>query len=449
MNMSDSNAIKKSIASTGISRRRFAQGMAATPLALGAATRRFGSARAQDSVKLVVLTHWGTQQQKEPLDAILAEYTQANPNVEIEHQSVDFAELLNRISTGQLGGDAPDIYHFYNLWLPDFAASELLSTPPEDVAADIAAAYAEGTVGGASFDGQAWGYPTEVNNYQLIYNKTMFEEAGIEAPPATFAELREHAKALTKGSGDNLTQAGIMFLQGWDSGVVHPWTSLLWSNGGQYVADDYSEALFNQQPGIDTLQLQSDIIADGSALLATLEDADFESGRAAMTIMANWWGATLRASDLGIDNVGVAPIPHGEGGTSTAVQYEWIWGVSNTSQNAEAAWAFLKWLNSPRDGAADASSPMGEFLTSALNAIPGRTSDQTAHADVLGDPFVAPFVEALASSRSEPIIPGAQEIKTALQKQIESVWFGQSSPTDALNQAAEEANRILEEKMGA
>jgi multiple sugar transport system substrate-binding protein len=447
--MNDRDQTSKPISSTGISRRRFAQGLAAAPLALGAATRGLNQAHAQDNVKLVILTHWGTQQQKEPLDAILAEYTKANPNVEIEHQSVDFAELLNRITTGQLGGDAPDIYHFYNLWLPDFAASELLSTPPEDVIADITASYAEGTVGGASFNDQAWGYPTEVNNYQLIYNKTMFQEAGIDAPPATFAELREHAKALTKGSGDNLTQAGIMFLQGWDSGVVHPWTSLLWSNGGQYVADDYSKALFNEQPGIDTLQLQADIINDGSALLSLLEDADFESGRAAMTIMANWWGATLRASELGIENVGVAPIPHGEGGTSTAVQYEWIWGVSNASQNAEAAWTFLKWLNGPRDGAAEASSPMGDFLTSALNAIPGRTSDQAAHADVLGDAFVQPFVDAFASSRSEPIIPGAQEIKTTLQTQIESVWFGQKEAAEALTEAADEANRILQEKMGA
>ena len=34
-----------------------------------------------------------------------------------------------------------------------------------------------------------------------------------------------------------------------------------------------------------------------------------------------------------------------------ALQYEWLWGVGNTSQNAEAAWTFLKWLNNPRDGA--------------------------------------------------------------------------------------------------
>ena len=454
--MTLSDETRNPVTSTRLSRRRFAQGMAAAPLAAGLTTWGARRTSAQDNVKLVVLTHWGTQIQKDPLDAILAEYTEANPNVEVEHQTVAFEELINRITTGQLGGDAPDIYHFYNLWLPDFAGSELLSTPPEDILADITAGYAEGTVGGASFNGQAWGYPTEVNNYQLIYNKALFAEAGIEAPPATLAELREHAKALTKGSGDSMTQAGIMFLQGWDSGVVHPWTSLLWSNNGQYVAEDYSTVLFNEQPGIDTLQAQLDIINDGSAILSTLEDADFESGRAAMTIMANWWGGTLRASSLSIDDVGVAPIPTGEGGTSTAVQYEWLWGVSNTTPNTEAAWAFLKWLNSPRGGAADAasptaagaSSPMGDFLTSALNAIPGRTTDQEAHADLLGDAFVAPFVEALSSSRSEPIIPGAQEIKTALQTQIEAAWFGQSSAADALNQAAEEANRILAEKMG-
>ena len=55
---------------------------------------------------------------------------------------------------------------------------------------------------------------------------------------------------------------------------------------------------------------------------------------------------------------------------------------------------------------------MGNFLTTALNAIPGRTSDQAAHEDLLSDSFVAPFVEALKTSRSEPIIPGAAEIKT-------------------------------------
>jgi multiple sugar transport system substrate-binding protein len=434
---------------TRLTRRRFSQGLAVTPFALGAATRGFRTAYAQDKVKLVVLTHWAEASTHDPLEKIFGEYAQANPNVEVELQSVAFDQLLNRITTGQLGGAAPDIYHFYNLWLPDFVGSQLLATPPDDVTTDVSSAYGQGTVGGASFNNQVWGFPTEVNDYQLIYNKKAFDEAGISAPPTTFAELRETAQKLTKkDSSGKVTQAGMTFYRSWDSGVVHPWTSLLWSNGGQYVADDYSKALFNEQPGIDVLQLQVDILNDGSATTSTQQDADFESGRSAMIIMANWWGATLRASEVGIDNVGVAPIPHGDGGSSVALQYEWLWGVGNTSKNSEAAWTFLKWLNSPRDGA-EASSPMGEFLTSALNAIPGRTSDQKAHADLLSDPFVKPFVDAFATSRSEPIIPGAQEIKTNLQKQIEAAWAGQSSPADALNNAAKEADRILKEKGSA
>jgi multiple sugar transport system substrate-binding protein len=446
---------------SNVSRRKFVQG-AATSIAasaLGSSALASRAATAQDPVNLVILTHWGEQNLLDVFQPLIDEYQQQNPNVTIELQTVAFAELLNRITTGQLGGDTPDAFHFYNLWLPEFAGSNLLATPPEDVISDIQQSYPEGTVNGASFDGQIWGYPTEVNVWQLLYNKQLLEDAGITNPPETWDEFREAAAAVTEQG-----TPGLVLLEGWDSGVVHPWTSLLWSNGGEYVAEDASEALFNGQEGVDTLQLQLDMINDGSAITGTLEDADFLNGQAAMMFMPNFYGADLRAGvQGGIENVGVAPIPHTEGNESTALQYEWLWGVSQASEHGEEAWRFLQWLNSPRAGGAAAastpagtaaspvaggvaSSPMGDFLTTGLNAIPGRTTDQEAHQDVVGDPFVAPFVEALETARTEPIIAGAQEIKTALQTQIESAWAGQKTPDQALNDAADEANRILAER---
>lgn len=444
-----------------LTRRSFVRGAVSAPIAASAlgAPAFLRHASAQEAVKLVLLTHWGAQPQKDPLDQIIAEYTAANPNVSIEHQTVEFAQLLNRITTGQLGGEAPDMYHFYNLWLPDFVTSQLIATPPDNVLSDIQAAYSEGTVGGASYNDQVWGYPTEVNVWQLLYNKQYFGEAGLDAAPATWDEFKEAATALTqKDSGGKVTRAGMLFFHSWDSGVVHPWTSLLWSNGGEYVSADNTEARFNQPPGVETLQLQMDMLADGSAMTGLDADNIFHSGGAAMAIMANFVGASLREGmQGGIENVGVAPIPYTEGNTSTALQYQWLWGVSNTSQNAEEAWRFLTWLNSPRQGgtpaaggatpaSGTASSPMGDFLTSALNAIPGRTSDQEAHENVVNDPFVGPFVEALQSSRSEPLVLGAQEIKTTLQTQIEAAWFGQKEPQAALDEAADAANRILGEQ---
>ncbi len=441
----------RNVVSRKVSRRTFAKSAAAVPvtaLATGTTPLVASAATAQEQTRLVILTHWGTQAYLEVMDEIIAEYEEANPNVAVEMETVAFADLLSRITTGQLGGDAPDIYHFYNLWLPDFAGSGLLAEPPGDVIEDVQGGYPEGAVSGATFNEQMWGYPTEVNAWQLLYNKRMFEEAGIDGPPVTWEAFRESAEALTERDGDgNTTRAGVLFWDTWDSGVVHPWTSLLWSNGGEYVADDYSEARFNSAEGLETLQLQVDMLDAGSAITGALDDNDFFNGRAAMTIMANFWGADLRAGmEGGIENVGVGPIPATGTNASVAVQYQWLWGVSNASQQPDESWSFLKWLNGPRGEDASASSPMGDFLTTALNAIPARSSDQQAHDDVVGDAFVGPFVEALETSRTEPIIPGAQEIKTVLQRQIEAAWFGQKTPEQALGDAEEEANRILAER---
>jgi multiple sugar transport system substrate-binding protein len=92
------------------------------------------------------------------------------------------------------------------------------------------------------------------------------------------------------------------------------------------------------------------------------------------------------------------------------------------------------------------SSPMGTFLINALGVIPARSSDHQAHQNVLGDSFLAPFVASLRYARPEPVIPGAQEIKTVLQKQIEAAWTGQKPGREALDTAAQEANRILAER---
>jgi multiple sugar transport system substrate-binding protein len=276
-------------------------------------------------------------------------------------------------------------------------------------------------------------------------NKAMLDEAGV-TPPKTVEEFVAAAEKLTKEDGDTVTQAGMLFFHSWDTGVVHPFTSLLYSAGGNYVADDNSNVLFNEQPGLDTLQMQVDMIKAGHAMTGGETDNDFLNGAAAMTIMANFWGAALRAGMTGgIENVVVSPIPTRGESTSSAVQYQWICGVSAASQQQEAAWALASWLNSPLDGG---SSPIGNFLTSALNAIPGRATDQEAHADLLSDPFIAPFIEAFKTARSEAIIPGAQEIKSTLQTQIEAAWFGEKTPADALNEAAAEADAILAEQAG-
>jgi multiple sugar transport system substrate-binding protein len=233
-------------------------------------------------------------------------------------------------------------------------------------------------------------------------------------------------------------------MPGWDSGVVHPFLSLLWSAGGQYISDDYTKALFNSPEGLSTLNLYTDMITEQCIDTSIGSYTDFVNGKAAMIIMANWFRAELQASFVdGYENVGVVPIPTDGGAQSVALQYNWLWGVDNNSPHREEAWKFLMWLNSPTEPGK--ASPMGDYLTSALGAIPSRTSDQEALVDRLGDEFMKAYVASTATSMPEPIFAGGQEVKTSLQVEIEAAWYNQKTPEEALTFAEEEADRILSE----
>jgi multiple sugar transport system substrate-binding protein len=397
-----------------------------------------------EPIKLVVLTHWGEESLLAPMQARFDEYMELHPNVTIEQQAVTFDQLLTKITTARAAGVSPDVYHFYNLWLPEFVKGGMLAVPPEEVVADVKANYGPGSVKAVSYMDQIWGYPTEINTYQLIYNKKLLAEAGYDKPPETWDELKEMACAISQvDDSGNVTQAGFLVIPGWDSGVVHPFLSLLWSNGGEYLSADGTEALFNSPEGLSTLQLYTYLL-DNQCTDLSISWGEFPNSKGGMVIMANWWRATLKDTfQDGYENVGVAPIPHGPNGESATLQYNWLFGVDNGSQNREEAWKLVQWLNTPA-GAGEAS-PIGDFLTSALGAIPSRLPDQEALSDRF-DEFMQAYVDSTAVARPEPVVPGGQEVKTTLQTEIETAWYGQKTPEEALADAAEEANRILTEK---
>ena len=395
-------------------------------------------------VKLVMLTHWAEERQLKPMEARLEEYMQLYPNVTIEYQTVAFDQLLTKITTARAAGISPDVYHFYNLWLPDFVKGGMLAVPPEEIIADIKANYSPGSIEAVTYMDQIWGYPTEINTYALIYDKKLLADAGYDKPPETWDELKEMACKMTQvDASGKFTRSGYVLAPGWDSGVIHPFLSLLWSNGGEYLSPDGTEALFDSPEGLATLELQMEMIENKCVDLG-ITWTDFPAGKGAMIIMANWWRGDLKATyQGGYENIGVAPIPHGPNGQSATLQYNWLFGVDNGSKHREEAWKLVEWLNTPAEEGE--ASPIGDYLTSVMGAIPSRPSDQQVLADRY-DEFLQVFVDSAAVARPEPVVAGGQEVKTTLQTEIEAAWFGQKSPEQALADAAEEANRILAEK---
>lgn len=396
------------------------------------------------------LTHWAPDTVAK-LEAAAATYTEAHPDTKITVRAVPFGDLLTTLRTSGGGAGGATIAGIYDAWLPDLAKDQLVAAVPDAIAADTKANWPAGVIGAASIGGTLYGIPNEIDVYALNYNKKLFAEAGIAEAPKTWDEFLAAAEKLTDKSKG---QQGFGLINSWAAGVLHPFSSLLVSNGGDLVVD--GKPTLDSEAAKQTFELYEKLIKSGYSdpAMATA-DANttgpfldsFVSGKTGMIIMANWWESALKAG-MG-DNfadIATAPIPVGPSGdTARSISYSWM-TVVNAKASAEeqtAAWDFLNWLNGPESGPNGASA-MGDILMS-MGILPSRTSDGAAFADKLaGDAFLKGYTETLANAKGFPVVLGGQEFSESLQKTLEAVQFGQLSAADAQATAQADATEILE-----
>lgn len=420
--------------------------------ASAAASARTGAA---GTVTVTFLVHW-MPTQVATANKYIAKFEQANPGIKVQIRAVPFANLLSTLRAQASSPSGPTIAHIYDVWLPELVNDGIVAKAPAAQLQDIRSNYPAGLVSGAvTVDNAIYGYPSQINLYMLNYNKKLFADAGISGPPATWADLIADAQKLTeRDSSGNMTQQGFGLINSWDSGVVHPWLSLVLSDGGQLLngttpqltsqAAEDTTALYNQL--VNELKVTSPAMGTSNASTTGPYLDNFANQRTAMIIMANWWASSLKsAMGANYDNIGTAPIPVGPHGTaSRSVSYAWL-SVVNAHASPEqqaAAWKFLQWWDNPGSGDTPGSSAIGSLMISMGN-IPSRNSDVQAFQSQLETPFLKPYIDGLSSAVPFPIVLGGAELTVAIQKTIESVEFGQATPQAAMQSAQSQAQQIL------
>ena len=142
----------------------------------------------------VTLTFWHnstTGPGKEYWDETAAQFEDANPGVTVEIQSIQNEDMDGKLQTALNSGDAPDIFMARGGGkLADIVEAGQALDLTDLVADDVEAAVG-GTLSAFSIDGKVYGMPTSVLPGGIYYNKTMFEQAGIEGTPTTMTELED------------------------------------------------------------------------------------------------------------------------------------------------------------------------------------------------------------------------------------------------------------------
>lgn len=300
--------------------------------------------------------------------------------------------------------------------------------------------FTEGMLSTGEFDGKQYTLPTDIGDYAVVYNKEMFEEAGITDTPKTWSEFQDDAKKLTKGT----TQYGAYLPIGTGEWPVFTWQSMLWGAGGEFLNEDNTKVEFNSDAGVKALTAWTDMLQDGSAypqsLLTTSTNGAvpaLTSKKAAMAITGAYDLSTID-STLGKDNVGVFALPGIEQpamnlGTNNS------YVIKTTTAKQDASWKFLQWWLSPDTQA------KWDIATGLLPANQATADNATWKKYLEENPRLKAFADELEYAKARPSITAYGEVSAALSTQLQSAMLLKTSPREALDAAAEKAQAALDD----
>lgn len=250
---------------------------------------------------------------RDTMSEITSTFMADNPDIKVNMTTIPWGEYWTKLQTTLPSASGPDIFWLNYMYTLEFAPKGLL-LPVEDASIQKEK-FPEATLDMGMHDGTLYNVPFMLDTVALVYNKDLFDAAGVDYPTAdwTWDDLREAAKKLTvKDANGKTTQYGYCVDPQSQMGTYN----FLYQNGVSVYDEDMATPNFNSDAGREAFQFQYDIMyTDGSSPTgAQLEelgkDDRFMSGQIAMLYtvaprMTKYYDAMGQSLDA-------APLPQGK-----------------------------------------------------------------------------------------------------------------------------------------
>ncbi len=280
-------------------------------------------------------------------------YTTAHPNVTINITILENEAFKTKLATSLQSGEVPDLFQS---WGGGIMAAQVDAGALKDITADIASwkdTINPGALSIYSYKDVQYGVPWDMGMIGVWYNKALFTQAGITAPPTTWDEYLADVGKL-KAAG--IVPLAIAGKDQWPS--MHLWTYLaLRIGGGDTMAEMVQTGNWNTdactKAGDEVLKLNAlDPYQPGfKAADYNAEAAAVGNRKAAMEVMGQWAPAVQMdqsADKKGLgEDLGWFPFPTVTGGAGEAT--DGVGGGNGIAVGKDAspeALDFLKFFSS-------------------------------------------------------------------------------------------------------
>ncbi|MCW8218882.1 extracellular solute-binding protein [Streptomyces griseolus] len=181
-----------------------------------------------DSHKVTVWLMKGSVSQ-DFLDRFTASYEDEHPSVELEFVIQEWGGIGPKVMEVLKGNDAPDVIEVGNTQVAQYAQSGALRDLTLESMRDLGGEdWLPGLAQPGSVNGGQYGIPWYAANRVVIYNKDLFEQAGITETPKTRKEWLDVSEKLNTSGQQGIYLAG----QNW-----YVLSGFVWDEGGE-LADD-------------------------------------------------------------------------------------------------------------------------------------------------------------------------------------------------------------------
>ena len=380
------------------------------------------------------------------IEKLTADYVSQNPDVSIEAiYAGSYSDAGQKALTAARGGQPPQLSVLLSTQMFTLIDEDVI-VPFDDFVTeqemtDWIGGFYPSFMENSQTGGKTYGIPFQRSTPVLYWNKEAFAEAGLnpDIPPATWDEMVEYAKKLTKKDDNgNVTQWGVRI----PSAGFPYWLfqGLSTPNGAILANSDGNKVNFNDSKVVEALQYLVDlskkheVMQPGSIEWGPTPKAFFERKTAMM------WTTTGNLTNVRTNapfDFGVAMLPAKiRRGAPTGGGNFYLFKDSTDAQK-QAAVDFVKWITAPEQAA------VWSIATGYVAPRPDTWETETMKA------YTAEFPDALVA-RDQLEFAVAElstfengKVTQAFNDALAAAITGEKSPQEALDEAQAKAEQIL------
>ena len=426
-----------------LSRRQFLRlggaGLAGMAL-LGAAGAACGGGGGQ-SGDVVFAMGTDTSGTLEDLIKQFNDQNKGNFQVRYRQMPSDTGQYFDQLRTElQAGASEIDVIGGDVIWPAQFAANGWILDVSDRFPESERSQFLPAPVDSLVYEGAIYGVPWFTDAGMLYYRSDLLEQAGFSEAPKTWAELEEMALKTAQDTG---TQDGFVF-QGadYEGGTVNG-LEYIWTHGGDVL--DGNKVIIDSPESVAGLATEHAMVERGVAPQAVSTykepetDPAFLGGRSVFA--RNWPYMYALAQDPETSNIkpeqiGISPLPAGEGGQSFSGLGGWNMMINANSQKQDEAWEFVKFMTSEQGQRQRAL---------AATLLPTRKALYEDKQILDEVPVIRLGAEAIQSTKSRPVSPYYSDMSLAMAEQFNLSLKGEVAPEEAVATLQEELTKIVEQ----